>query len=361
MALKTQLKKAIKGTMATSKMPVSNASMAPGEGQGPEININPSDGTQPMWNTPAKNEPMPSFNKPEEYMPKALSNPSVVAPVAKTPTISPVKEAPLSSMLTHEVYTKLTGKPWSTAKKEGLTDGSAASNLKLKAMLLDKANKVPASKSTVDKPANVKLESKDITNLKKMMTTPLAKRAVTPATPTPTPAATPKSTAQPKVEAKPAKSLRDLTKKSQAKSNTIPKDWRKWDGSGDVRVFPSDDASYKEWDDYNSSPQSRRFDNSFNVKNMNTQDESIFVRRSLKDADFLNTEDQRKRFAKERELREKQMEDEEIKRNKNVPSNTIRDNFRTPSKFNKVTVKKRDSGPVNAKDVAKYIRRPGLF
>lgn len=273
------------------------------------------------------------------------------------------------------------------------------------------------------------------------MTTPLAKKAVTPtpATPTatPTPAATPKSTAQPKVEAKPAKSLRDLTKKttvaiskndkdvpsnttrdnfrstpsifdkivsstkgyfdkedpsrnarrkmstaeeikylnakrqsktvapkkSQAESNTIPKDWRKWDGTGDAPVQPSHNASNKEWEDYGNSPQSRRYNDSYDRENRNTRDESVFVRRNLKEADFLNTKEQRGRFANERELRKKQMEDEEIKRNKDVPSNTIRDTFRTPSssKFNKVTVKKKDSGPVNAKDVAKYIRRPGLF
>lgn len=216
MALFNKPKKMIKGTLATSKIPMSKESLAPGEGQGPEIDINPSDGTQPMWNAPVKNEPMPSFNKPEEYMPKALSNPSVVAPVVKAPAVAPVKEAPLSSMLTHEVYTKLTGKPWSTAKKEGLTDGSAASNLKLKAMLLDKANKAPASKSTVDKPASVKLENKDIADLRKKMTTPLVKKAASA-----TSAVTPKSIAQPKAEVKPVssmdrtvKSLSDLTKKN---------------------------------------------------------------------------------------------------------------------------------------------------
>ena len=369
MALFNKPKKMIKGTLATSKIPMSKESLAPGEGQGPEIDINPSDGTQPMWNAPVKNEPMPSFNKPEEYMPKALSNPSVVAPVVKAPAVAPVKEAPLSSMLTHEVYTKLTGKPWSTAKKEGLTDGSAASNLKLKAMLLDKANKVSASKSTVDKPASVKLENKDIADLRKKMTTPLVKKAATPA-PAVAPVATPKSIAQPKAEAKPAKPLRDLTKKtaagapkkSQAESNTISKDWRKWDGTGNLPVL-SVDASDEEWDSYLNSPQRRRYYNSYDVQDMDTKDLSVFARRNLKEADFLNTDEQRGRFAKERELRKKQMEDEEIRRNKDVPSNTIRDTFRTPSssKFNKVTVKKKDSGPVNAKDVAKYIRRPGLF
>ena len=152
-------------------------------------------------------------------------------------------------------------------------------------------------------------------------------------------------------------------KKSQAESNTISKDWRKWDGTGDVPVQPSHAASDKEWDEYTNSPQSRRYDNAYDRENMNTKGLSVFARRNLKEADFLNTDKQRGRFAKERELRKKQMEDEEIKRNKDVPSNTIRDTFRTPSssKFNKVTVKKKDSGPVNAKDVAKYIRRPGLF
>lgn len=197
----TKLKKAIKGTQATSKLPMSKESAsAPKEMTRDDLNkaidfkfrnesgelAGPPEDTTPYWDRKRTEREKIITEAPEVSPVPApvaqTAQASTATPVVKAPTIAPVKEAPLSSMLTHEVYTKLTGKPWSTAKKEGLTDGSAASNLKLKAMLLDKANKVPASKSTVDKPANVKLESKDIADLREKMTTPLVKKAPATAT-----------------------------------------------------------------------------------------------------------------------------------------------------------------------------------
>lgn len=42
----------------------------------------------------------------------------------------------MNNITTAELYTKITGKPWETAKKEGLTDGSFSANMKLRKKLL---------------------------------------------------------------------------------------------------------------------------------------------------------------------------------------------------------------------------------
>ena len=49
-----------------------------------------------------------------------------------------------------EIYEQQTGKPWATAKAEGLTDGSYTKNIELRSKLLSKA--ITTTKEPVIKP-----------------------------------------------------------------------------------------------------------------------------------------------------------------------------------------------------------------